>query len=240
MKKIFTLLMFSLCCMWGMAQSLSFTYNGETVENGSTVVSDKAEIIELPSLGTMVTFTPGICLKSDKTAEVVVALEALDKELQFCAVDGVCIIVKSGAPAQKTGTFEAGKESDLQIHYAPGFLQDISNLTAHAVVSAWYKDDESSKISINLVMSNDPTVLSVSDVKAGHSKVAYDGQNIVYAFDNDEARQLNVFTLDGRKVMETALDGQEGKISMSALAEGVYVYSIAGQSGTEKGKILVK
>lgn len=240
MKKIFTLLMFSFCCMWGMAQSLSFTYKGETVENGSTVISDSVETFELPPLGTKVTFSPGICLKSDKTAEVVVALEALDKDLQFCAVDGSCVIVYSGTSAQKSGVFEAEEESDLLIHYDPGFLQDISNLTAHAVVSAWYKDDESSKISINLVMSNDPTVLSVSDVKAGHSKVTYDGQNIVYAFDNDEARQLNVFTLDGRKVMETALDGQEGKISMSALAEGVYVYSIAGQSGTEKGKILVK
>lgn len=243
MKKIFTLLMFSFCCMWGMAQSLSFTCNGKFVENGSTVISDKAEIVEIPGapqFGKKVLFTPGICLKSDITAEVVVVLEALDKNLQFCAVDGSCVDVFSGTSAQKTGTIEGGKESDLQIHYDPGFLQDPSNLTAHAIVSAWYKGDESSKISINLVMSNDPEVLSVEDVKVGNSKVAYDGHNLVYAFNNDEARQLVVYTLDGRKVLEMPVVGKEGKITLSSLTDGIYVYSIAGQSGVEKGKIWVK
>jgi hypothetical protein len=240
MKKIFTLLMFSFCCMWGMAQSLSFTYNGKTVENGSTVISDKSEKVELPPLGTNVRFNPEICLKVDQTAEVVVALESLDKDLQFCAVDDKCIIVNPGSSAQKTGTFKGGKESDLQIHYDPGFLQDPSNLTAHAIVSAWYKGDESSKISINLVMSNDPEVLSVEDVKVGNSKVAYDGHNLVYAFNNDEARQLVVYTLDGRKVLEMPVVGKEGKITLSSLTDGIYVYSIAGQSGVEKGKIWVK
>ena len=104
----------------------------------------------------------------------------------------------------------------------------------------WYKGDESSKISINLVMSNDPEVLSVEDVKVGNSKVAYDGHNLVYAFNNDEARQLVVYTLDGRKVLEMPVVGKEGKITLSSLTDGIYVYSIAGQSGVEKGKIWVK
>ena len=240
MKKIFTLLMFSFCCMWGMAQSLSFTYNGKVVENGSTVISDKMEKTELPPLAIRVKFNKEICLKVDQTAEVVVALETLDEVVQICAVDNQCVAAKLGFPVQQTGTFEGGKESDLQIHYDPGFLQDPSNLTAHAIVSAWYKGDESSKISINLVMSNDPEVLSVEDVKVGNSKVAYDGHNLVYAFNNDEARQLVVYTLDGRKVLEMPVVGKEGKITLSSLTDGIYVYSIAGQSDVEKGKIWVK
>lgn len=240
MKKIFTLLMFSFCCMWGMAQSLSFTYNGKVVENGSTVISDKMEKTELPPLGIHVKFNPEICLKVDQTAEVVVALETLDEVVQICAVANQCVAAELGFPVQQTGTFEGGKESDLQIHYDPGFLQDPSNLTAHAIVSAWYKGDESSKISINLVMSNDPEVLSVEDVKVGNCKVAYDGHNLVYAFNNDEARQLVVYTLDGRKVLEIPVVGKEGKITLSSLTDGIYVYSIAGQSGVEKGKIWVK
>ena len=240
MKKIFTLLMFSFCCMWGMAQSLSFTYNGKVVENGSTVISDKAEKMELPPLGTKVKFNPGICLKADQTAEVVVALETLDEDVALCAVAGQCVIAKLGFPVQQTANFKEGEESDLQIHYETNFLPDISNLTAHAIVSAWYKGDESSKIIINLVMSNDPEVLSVEDVKVGNSKVAYDGHNLVYAFNNDEARQLVVYTLDGRKVLEMPVVGKEGKITLSSLTDGIYVYSIAGQSGVEKGKIWVK
>lgn len=243
MKKIFTLLMFSFCCMWGMAQSLSFTYNGKTVENGSTVISDKAEIIQIPEapmLGTNVIFYPEICLRSAKTAKVIIVVKSLDKDIALCAVDGTCVMASLGVDAQKSGVFTAGIESDLQIHYDPGFLQDPSNLTAHAIVSAWYKGDESSKISINLVMSNDPEVLSVEDVKVGNSKVAYDGHNLVYAFNNDEARQLVVYTLDGRKVLEMPVVGKEGKITLSSLTDGIYVYSIAGQSGVEKGKIWVK
>lgn len=240
MKKIFTLLMFSFCCMWGMAQSLSFTYNGKTVEDGSTVISDKMEKMEIPPLGVQATFSPEICLKVDQTAEVVVALETLDKNVEICAVSDQCLTAKLGVPVQQTGTFNAGSESDLQIHYRSGFLPDISNLTAHAIVSAWYKGDESSKISISLVMSNDPEVLSVGDVKVGNSQVAYDGHNLVYAFNNDEARLLAVYTLDGRKVMEMPVVGKEGKVTLSSLTDGIYVYSIAGQSGVEKGKIWVK
>lgn len=240
MKKIFTLLMFSYCCMWGMAQSLSFTYNGKTVENGSTVISDKLEKWEISSSQIMVEFSPEVCLKVDQTAEVVVALETLDENVDICAVANQCRTAKLGVPVQQTGTFNAGLESDLQIHYRPGVLSDISNLTAHVILSAWYKGDESSKISINLVMSNDPEVLSVEDVKVGNSKVAYDGHNLVYAFNNDEARQLVVYTLDGRKVLEMPVVGKEGKITLSSLTDGIYVYSIAGQSGVEKGKIWVK
>lgn len=240
MKKIFTLLMFSFCCMWGMAQSLSFTYNGKTVENGSTVISDKLEKWELSPSRILVKFSPGVCLKVDQTAEVVVALETLDNEVQICAVDNQCLPVKLGFPVQQTGTFNAGLESDLQIHYLSEYTPGISYLTAHVILSAWYKGDESSKISINLVMSNDPEVLSVEDVKVGNSKVAYDGHNLVYAFNNDEARQLVVYTLDGRKVLEMPVVGKEGKITLSSLTDGIYVYSIAGQSGVEKGKIWVK
>lgn len=240
MKKLFTILTSLLCCTWSMAQSLSFTCDGKTIENGSTFISDKANIIEIPGLGTQAQFFPEVCIKSNKEANVVVTLTAEDQPVQFCAFDNNCVIAHPGSSVTKTGALKAGVDTNLQIEYIPEFSLDASNFTADATIEAYYEGDESSKISIKLIMSNDPAVTPVENVNSDKNTVSYDGETLYYAFNNNAAHTLNVYTTDGKLAMQTALNGQNGNVSLNILSKGIYVYQITGEAAPVYGKIIVK
>lgn len=240
MKKLFTILTSLLCCTWSMAQSLTFTCDGKAIENGSTFTSDKASTVEIPGLGALIQFFPEICIKSDKEATVVISLTAEDKPVQFCAFDNNCLIANPGSSVTKTGLLKAGVDTDLQVEYLPDYSPDVNYMTANAILSAWYEGDESSKISIKLIMSNDPAVTPVENVNADKNNVSYDGKTLYYAFDNNAAHTLNVYTTDGKLAMQTALNNQNGNISLNTLAKGIYVYQITGETAPVHGKIIVK
>lgn len=240
MKKLFTILTSLLCCTWSMAQSLTFTCDGKAIENGSTFTSDKASTVEIPGLGAQVTFSPEICIKSDKEANVVITLTAGNEKIQFCAIDGSCITAQPNQTVTKTGLLKANIDSDLMIEYISEFLPDANNITVNATIEAWYEGDESNKISVKLIMSNDPAVTPVENVNADKNNVSYDGETLYYAFDNNAAHTLNVYTTDGKLAMQTALYNQNGNISLNTLAKGIYVYQITGETAPVHGKIIVK
>lgn len=241
MKKIFTSILFACCSLISMAQQLSFVADGKTLENGSKYVSDKVEITPLPPLGTKYLFDSGVSLKTEKDGNVIVSLEAKVGDIEFCSLDGSCINVAPGETKEKTGAVKASTEQDLLIHYNTGFIQEENPVrTAEVVVTAWYEDAPNEKVSLNIVMSNDPTVTAIDAVEAASAQIAFADGILAYQFAKAGQYTLSLYTLSGEKVMQQTVEGESGKISLP-LHQGVYVYTVnESASCLAKGKILVK
>lgn len=241
MKKIFTSILFACCSLISMAQQLSFVADGNTLENGSKYVSDKVEITPLPPLGTKYLFDSGVSLKAEKDGNVVVSLESKAGDIEFCSLDGSCINVAAGETREKTGAVKASSEQDLLIHYNTGFIQEENPVrTAEVVITAWYEDAPNEKISLNIVMSNDPTVTAIDAVEAASVQITFADGILAYQFAKAGQYTLSLYTLSGEKVMQQTVEGESGKLSLP-LHQGVYVYTVnEGAACPAKGKILVK
>lgn len=241
MRKIFTLILFACCSLISMAQQLSFVADGKTLENGSKYVSDKVEITPVGPLGNKYFFDLGVSLKAEKAGNVVVSVTSNRGEIQFCSLDGQCIVVKAGEIVKKTGHLNSGVELDLEIHHDAGFIQEVNPIiTTEAVISAWYEDAPNEKISLNIVMSNDPTVTAVDAVEAASAQITFADGILAYQFAKAGQYTLSLYTLSGEKVMQQTIEGESGKLSLP-LHQGVYVYTInEGAACPAKGKILVK
>ena len=88
MKKIFTLLVLFATALTASAQ-LSFTMDGNTIENGATITSSKLQ----PSLAEMgfVMFKPDVFVSSEKAGNVTVEVKALDGRSVSLCFGGNCI-----------------------------------------------------------------------------------------------------------------------------------------------------
>lgn len=241
MRKIFTLILFACCSLISMAQQLSFVADGKTLENGSKYVSDKVEITPVGPLGNKYFFDLGVSLKAEKAGNVVVSVTSNRGEIQFCSLDGQCIVVKAGEIVKKTGHLNSGVELDLEIHHDAGFIQEVNPIiTTEAVISAWYEDAPNEKVSLNIVMSNDPTVTAIDAVEAASAQIAFADGILAYQFAKAGQYTLSLYALSGEKVMQQTVEGESGKISLP-LHQGVYVYTVnENASCLAKGKILVK
>lgn len=241
MKKIFTSILFACCSLISMAQQLSFVADGKTLENGSKYISDKMEITEVAGLGASYKLNSGLLLKAEKDGNIVVSLESKQGDIEFCSLDGSCINVAPGETREKKGAVKASSEQDLQIHFGLGFsMGDAPVGTAEVVVSAWYEDAPNEKISLNIVMSNDPTVTAVDAVEAASAQITFADGILAYQFAKAGQYTLSLYTLSGEKVMQQTIEGESGKLSLP-LHQGVYVYTVnEGAACPAKGKILVK
>lgn len=240
MRKIFTLILFACCSLISMAQQLSFVADGKILENGSKYVSDKVEITSVGPLGNKYFFDLGVSLKAEKAGNVVVSVTSNRGEIQFCSLDGQCIVVKAGEIVKKTGHLNSGVELDLEIHHDAGFIQEVNPIiTTEAVISAWYEDAPNEKISLNVVMSNDPAVTAIDAVEATSAQIAFADGILSYQFAKAGQYTLSLYTLSGEKVVQKTVEGESGKISLP-LQRGVYVYTVNGGAVPANGKILVK
>lgn len=242
MKKIFTSILFACCSLISMAQQLSFVADGKTLENGSKYVSDKMDITEaIPGLGSSYKLNSGLLLKTEKDGNIVVSLESKQGDIEFCSLDGSCVNVAPGETKEKKGAVKASSEQDLQIHFGLGFSMEGAPVgTAEIVITAWYEDAPDEKVSLNVVMSNDPTVTAIDAIDATSAQIAFADGVLAYQFAKAGQYTLSLYTLSGEKVMQQTIEGERGKISLP-LHQGVYVYTVSeGVSCLAKGKVLVK
>lgn len=241
MKKIFTSILFACCSLISMAQQLSFVADGKTLESGSKYISDKVEVTEVPVLGASYKLNSGLFLKAEKDGNIVVSLESKQGDIEFCSLDGSCINVAPGETKEKIGAVKASSEQDLQIHFGLGFsMGDAPVGTAEVIITAWYEDTPNEKVSLNVVMSNDPQVTAIEAVETASAHITFADGSLVYQFAKAGQYTLSVYSLSGEKVMQQALEGESGKIFLP-LHQGVYVYTVNdGTACPAKGKILVK
>ncbi|MDD6672272.1 MAG: T9SS type A sorting domain-containing protein [Prevotella sp.] len=232
MKKIFTLLVLFATALTASAQ-LSFTMDGNTIENGATITSSKLD----PSFEAMgfVMFKPDVFVSSEKAGNVTVEVKALDGRSVSLCFGGNCI---NGKNLSKSKDMTAGESVDIQLDGGGMFISGTQ--TYKCEVTAYYTSDRSSTISFTLIMTNDPTVLAVGSIEAENDGVMFDGRTMSYTFAAAAPRTVSLYTVSGKQVAQWNIDAAAGTLSLDNLKNGTYVYAVKGAGTNISGKVVLK
>ena len=232
MKKIFTLLVLFATALTASAQ-LSFTMDGNTIENGATITSSKLD----PSFEAMgfVMFKPDVFVSSEKAGNVTVEVKALDGRSVSLCFGGNCI---SGKNLSKSKDLTAGESVDIKLE--GGGMMVKGTQTYKCEVTAYYTSDRSSTISFTLIMTNDPTVLAVGSIEAENDGVMFDGRTMSYTFAAAAPRTVSLYTVSGKQVAQWNIDAAAGTLSLDNLKNGTYVYAVKGAGTNISGKVVLK
>ena len=232
MKKIFTLLVLFATALTASAQ-LSFTMDGNTIENGATITSSKLD----PSFEAMgfVMFKPDVFVSSEKAGNVTVEVKALDGRSVSLCFGGNCI---NGKNLSKSKDMTAGESVDIQLEGGGMFISGTQ--TYKCEVTAYYTSDRSSTISFTMIMTNDPTVLAVGSVEAENDGVMFDGRTMSYTFAAAAPRTVSLYTVSGKQVAQWNVDAAAGTLSLDNLQNGTYVYAVKGAGTNISGKVVLK
>ena len=232
MKKIFTLLVLFATALTASAQ-LSFTMDGNTIENGATITSSKVD----PSFAEFgsVMFKPDVFVNSEKAGNVTVEVKALDGRSVSLCFGGTCI---NGANLSKSKDMAAGESVDIQLEGGGMFITGTQ--TYKCEVTAYYTSDPSSTISFTIIMTNDPTVLAVGSIEAENDGVMFDGRTMSYTFAAAAPRTVSLYTVSGKQVAQWNVDAAAGTLSLDNLQNGTYVYAVKGAGTNISGKVVLK
>lgn len=232
MKKIFTLLVLFATALTASAQ-LSFTMDGNTIENGATITSSKLD----PSFEAMgfVMFKPDVFVSSEKAGNVTVEVKALDGRSVSLCFGGNCI---NGKNLSKSKDMTAGESVDIQLDGGGMFISGTQ--TYKCEVTAYYTSDRSSTISFTIIMTNDPTVLAVGSIEAENDGVIFDGRTMSYTFAAAAPRTVSLYTVSGKQVAQWNVDAAAGTLSLDNLQNGTYVYAVKGAGTNISGKVVLK
>ena len=232
MRKIFTLLVLFATALTASAQ-LSFTMDGNTIENGATITSSKLNpsITEFGFVG----FKPDVFVNSEKAGNVTVEVKALDGRSVSLCFGGNCI---NGKNLSKSKDMTAGESVDIQLEGGGMFITGTQ--TYKCEVTAYYTSDRSSTISFTLIMTNDPTVLAVGSIEAENDGVMFDGRTMSYTFAAAAPRTVSLYTVSGKQVAQWNVDAAAGTLSLDNLQNGTYVYAVKGAGTNISGKVVLK
>ena len=232
MKKIFTLLVLFATALTASAQ-LSFTMDGNTIENGATITSSKVDPM-FTELGSVM-FKPDVFVNSEKAGNVTVEVKALDGRGVSLCFGGICI---NGENLSKSKDMTAGESVDIQLD--AGGMMVKGTQTYKCEVTAYYTSDPSSTISFTIIMTNDPTVLAVGSIEAENDGVMFDGRTMSYTFAAAAPRTVSLYTVSGKQVAQWNVDAAAGTLSLDNLQNGTYVYAVKGAGTNISGKVVLK
>ena len=232
MKKIFTLLVLFATALTASAQ-LSFTMDGNTIENGATITSSKLD----PSFEAIgfVMFKPDVFVNSEKAGNVTVEVKALDGRSVGLCFGGNCI---NGTNLSKSKDMTAGESVDIELD--GGGMMVSGTQTYKCEVTAYYTSDRSSTISFTIIMTNDPTVLAVGSIEAENDGVMFDGRTMSYTFAAAAPRTVSLYTVSGKQVAQWYVDAAAGTLPLDNLKNGTYVYAVKGAGTNISGKVVLK
>lgn len=213
------------------ADKLTFYVAGTEVTPGETVKSSALESFwdEAEQFGDY-TMDPKVTLKSDVAGSVDITTSCTTGQtIQLCA-GGDCM---SNTSVTKQGVaIAANTDLDLMLE-CKGWYESADEAVPEDVtvdVSAQYTGNAASEVKFVLVMnakSNSVTVLAVDP------EFRFNGTAIEYNVKGLTAAAL--YDLQGRCVLSANVSGN-GTLDTTALAAGVYVYTL----GEKTGKIYVK
>ena len=230
MKKIFTLLVLFATALTASAQ-LSFTMDGNTIENGATITSSKVD----PSFAEFgsVMFKPYVFVNSEKAGNVTVEVKALDGRSVSLCFGGNCI---NGKNLSKSKDMAAGESVDIMLDAGGMFITGTQ--TYKCEVTAYYYYTKT--ISFTMIMTNDPTVLAVGSIEAENDGVMFDGRTMSYTFAAAAPRTVSLYTVSGKQVAQWNVDAAAGTLSLDNLKNGTYVYAVKGAGTNISGKVVLK
>ena len=180
MKNFFTLFLLGFSIVAG-AQTLTFSHEGKTIDNGTTFTSGNIYEDPLGDLfGIPDEVRPEIFLNCSANETIVCVVEDVDRVggVKFC-FGGDCQVSGTNDiyTIEKEYAFQ-GTALDIQLD----FVLPLSGYgTGKVMVTAWVKGKEATtKVSIQVVMSNDPNILSsVSSVDV-QNEVKVDNKTLYY------------------------------------------------------------
>lgn len=229
MKKLLSIVAFLALAITANAQ-LSFVCDGKEIASGATFTTSKCDPKILEEDGAYA-FFPDVSIKSTENAKVTVNARST-KSFSFC-MDGNCL---PGNNTTKKTDLEANIPKGLNIEPG-GLYEDI--VTFKYDIYAFITGKESTtKITMTLVVTNDPKVLGVNNIVADNEKVSFANGALNYSFATAAPRTISLATVSGAEVAKWNVASANGSLSLSALKPGLYVYSVSGSKA--KGKIVVK
>lgn len=240
MKKFFTLFLLGFSIVAG-AQTLTFSHEGKTIDNGTTFTSGNIYEDPLGDLfGIPDEVRPEIFLNCSANETIVYIMEDIDRVggIRFCSGGNCLNSGTNGIYEKEVEYIYNGEPLDLQLD----FVLPLSGYgTAKAKVTAWVKGKEATtKVSIQVVMSNDPSILSsVSSVDV-QNEVKVDNKTLYYHFMSEDNRSLTIYGLNGVQVMKESLNTAHGSIALTELPKGVYIYRLVGKDVNMQRKFILK
>lgn len=229
MKKLFSIVAFLALAITAHAQ-LSFVCDGKEIASGATFATSKHDPTIFKEDGSYA-FFPDVSIKSSENANVTVKANST-KPFQFC-YGGSCAVNTSFTRSQD---LKANQPISLLLEPG-GFYKNTVTFKYNISAFVTGKED-STKITMTLVVTNDQKVLGVNNIKADNEKVSFANGALNYSFATAATRTISLATVSGAEVAKWNVASANGSLSLSALKPGLYVYSVSGSKA--KGKIVVK
>lgn len=229
MKKLLLSAILIAGATFGASAQLSFVFDGETVESGSTVKWLEYETYPYGKNKTEIFIKPELFLNSAKAGNVNISTKS-NYDVQVC-IGGQCeaatSVVKENIP------FQANKPEDLLIDCSIYVSNDEELVVPEIKVDilASYTDG-SSPVTLTLIMGSENA--GVEGVAVDAARVAVSGKTLHYTV--DKTSNLSVYSLSGRAIVNRQVSGK-GSISLENLPAGVYLYRVAGGKA---GKFVIK
>lgn len=229
MKKLFSIVAFLALAITAHAQ-LSFVCDGKEIASGATFATSKHDPTIFKEDGSYA-FFPDVSIKSSENANVTVKANST-KPFQFC-YGGSCAVNTSFTRSQD---LKANQPISLLLEPG-GFYKNTVTFKYNISAFVTGKED-STKITMTLVVTNDQKVLGVNNIEADYEKVSFANGALNYSFATAATRTISLATVSGAEVAKWNVASANGSLSLSALKPGLYVYSVSGSKA--KGKIVVK
>lgn len=228
MKKLLSIVAFLALAITAHAQ-LSFVCDGKEIASGATFTTSKCD----PSMleDGCYAFFPDVSIKSSENANVTVKANST-KPFQFC-YGGSCAVNTNFTRSQD---LEANKPISLLLEPG-GFYEDIVTFKYNIAAFITGKED-STKITMTLVVTNDQKVLGVNNIVADNEKVSFANGALNYSFATAAPRTISLATVSGAEVAKWNVASANGTLPLAALKPGIYVYTVS--SSKARGKIVVK
>lgn len=228
MKKLLSIVAFLALAITAHAQ-LSFVCDGKEIASGATFTTSKCD----PSMleDGCYAFFPDVSIKSSENANVTVKANST-KPFQFC-YGGSCAVNTNFTRSQD---LEANKPISLLLEPG-GFYEDIVTFKYNIAAFITGKED-STKITMTLVVTNDQKVLGVNNIVADNEKVSFANGALNYSFATAAPRSISLATVSGAEVAKWNVASANGTLPLAALKPGIYVYTVS--SSKARGKIVVK
>lgn len=229
MKKLFSIVAFLALAITAHAQ-LSFVCDGKEIASGATFATSKHDPTIFKEDGSYA-FFPDVSIKSSENANVTVKANST-KPFQFC-YGGSCAVNTSFTRSQD---LKANQPISLLLEPG-GFYKNTVTFKYNISAFVTGKED-STKITMTLVVTNDQKVLGVNNIEADNEKVSFANGALNYSFATAAPRTISLATVSGAEVAKWNVASANGSLSLAALKPGIYVYTVS--SSKARGKIVVK
>ena len=237
MKKFFTLIAAAAAAMSMSAANFALYFEDEKCTDGATYTSPLMMTDQYEYKGVIYTEwkqDSRIFIHGDVGTNVSVEVTP-DAKVQFCAIDGLCVMVEAGETRTKTGALKSAvNDAMIDKLFETEGDENPSDVVepATVVVTAWDNADPSTKVTVTVVMSNETAGIDNAVAEKEFIKVA---PGNILKYNVNKPSTLTIFSITGQIAARYQI-ANSGSLNVSNLGKGMYIYT----DGRNKGKLIVR